>query len=82
VDGDGKLSRMKAPLNLSIRRFQQSFCTYRRSFGQVPVVQRCFLENRRLWRLRTRIGTVDSEANSTGLKAALELSIQRLQKGY
>jgi hypothetical protein len=82
VNGNGNLRRMKAPLNLPIRRPQGSFYKYRRPFWQARAVRRCFLENRRVWRLRKRIGTLDSDANSTGLKAALDLSIQRFQRSF
>jgi hypothetical protein len=82
VDGDGNLSRMKAPLNFSIRRFQRGFYTYRKLFWPVPVVRRGFLQHRRVWRMRMRIGTVDSDANSTALKAALDLSIRRFLHSF
>jgi hypothetical protein len=80
VDSDANFTRLKAPLDLSIRRFQRSFYTYKRPLWQAPVDRRCFLENRRVWRLWTRIGTVDSDANSTGLKAALDLSLRCFQR--
>jgi hypothetical protein len=80
MDGDGNLSRMKAPLNLSIRRFQRGFYTYRKLFWPVAMVRRGFLQKRRVWRMRMRIGTVDSDANSTGLKAPLDLSIRCFQR--
>jgi hypothetical protein len=74
--GDANFTQLKAPLDLSIRRFHRSFYTYRSPFWEAPVVRRCILENRRVRRLWTRIGTVDSDANSTGLKAPLFLSIR------
>jgi hypothetical protein len=78
--GDANFTQLNTPLDLSRRRFQRRFYTYRRRFWQAPVVRRCLLENRMVWRLWTRIGTVDSDANSTGLKAPLDLSIRRFQR--
>jgi hypothetical protein len=80
--GDANFTRLNTPWNLSIWRFQRSFYTYRKLFWPAPVARRCFLENRRVWRLWKRIGTVDSDANSTGLKAALDLSLRRFQQSY
>jgi hypothetical protein len=80
VDSDANSTGLKAPLFLSIRCFQRRFYTYRRPFLHPPVVRRCFLENRRVWRLWKRIGTVDSNANSTGLKAGLDLSMRDFQR--
>jgi hypothetical protein len=74
--GDANFTQLNTPLNLSIRRFQRSFDTHRKPFWLAPVARRCLLEDRRVWRLWTRIGTVDSDANSTGLKAPLGLSIR------
>jgi hypothetical protein len=56
--GDANFTRLKAALDLSIRRFHQSFYTYRSLFWQAPVVRRCLLENRRVWRLWKRIGSI------------------------
>jgi hypothetical protein len=80
VDSDANSTGLKAPLGLSIRCFQRTLYTYRRPLWQAPVVRRCILENRRVRRLWTRIGTVDSDANSTGLKAPLGLSIRCFQR--
>jgi hypothetical protein len=80
--GDANFTRLKAALDLSIRPFQRRFHTYIRPSCQGPVVRRCFLEDRRVWRLRKRIRTVDSDANSTGLKAPSDLSIQRFLRSF
>jgi hypothetical protein len=82
LDGDANFNRLNAALDVSIWRFQGSSYTYKVPFWPAPVVRRCILENQRVWRLRKRIGTVDSDANSTGLKAALDLSIKRFQRSY
>jgi hypothetical protein len=82
LDGDANFTRMKAALDLSVRDSQRSFYTYIRPFWQTPVVRRCFVENRMVWRLWTQIGTVDSDANSTGLKAPLDLSIRRFLRRF
>jgi hypothetical protein len=42
--GDANFTQLNTPLNLSIRRFQRRFYTYRRQFWQAPVVRRCFLK--------------------------------------
>jgi hypothetical protein len=42
--GDANFTRMKAPLDLSIRRIQGAFHTYRRLFWEVPVARRLFLD--------------------------------------
>jgi hypothetical protein len=44
--GDANLNRLKAPLQLSISRFQRAFETYGTPFWQAVVVRRRFLENR------------------------------------
>jgi hypothetical protein len=49
--GDANFTQFHTPLNLSIRRFQRRCYTYRRQFWQAPVVRRCFLEDRHVWRL-------------------------------
>jgi hypothetical protein len=49
--GDANFTQLNTPLNLSIRRFQGRFYTYKRQFWQAPVVRRCFLEDRHVWRL-------------------------------
>jgi hypothetical protein len=82
MDSKTNFTRLKAALDLSIRRFHRSFCTYGTTFQPVPVVRRCILEKLGVWRMRKRIGTVDSDANSTGLKAALDLSIRRFQRRF
>jgi hypothetical protein len=82
VDSDANSTGLNAPLDLSIRRFQRSFYTYRKLFWLAPVARRCILEKSGVRRLRKRIGTVDSNANSTELKAALDLSIRRCQQSY
>jgi hypothetical protein len=51
MDSNTNFTRMKAPLDLSMRRFQRSFYTHRVPFWPAPVVRRCFVENRRVWRL-------------------------------
>jgi hypothetical protein len=80
--GDANFTRLKAALDLSIRPFERRFHTYIRPSCQGPVVRRCFLEDRRVWRLRKRIRTVDSDASSTGLKAPSDLSIQRFLRSF
>jgi hypothetical protein len=80
--GEAIFTRLKAPLDLSIWRFQRSFYTYKRPLWEAPVVRRCFLENRYVWRLWTQNGTVDSDANFTRLKAPLDLSIRRCQRCF
>jgi hypothetical protein len=80
--GDANFTQLNTPLHLSIRRFQRRFYTYRRQIWPAPVVRRCFVENRMVWRLWTQIGTVDSDANSTGLKAPLHLSIRRFLRPF
>jgi hypothetical protein len=82
VDSNANSTGLKAAFDLSIRCFQRSVYTYGKPFWPVPVVQRGFLQNRRVWRMRKRIGTVDSDANSTGLKAALYLSIWHFQRSF
>jgi hypothetical protein len=77
LDGDANFTRLNAHLNLSMWHFQRRLHTCRYVLWPAPVVRRCFLENQMVWRLWTRIGgTVDSDANSTGLKAALDLSLR------
>jgi hypothetical protein len=49
--GDANFTQLKAPLDLSIRRFCRVFYTYRRPFWEVTVVRRCFLEDRQVWML-------------------------------
>jgi hypothetical protein len=49
--GDANFTQLNTPLNLSIRLFPRRFYTYRRPFWQAPVVRRCFLEDRQVWRL-------------------------------
>jgi hypothetical protein len=49
--GDANFTQLNTPLNLSIRRFQRRLYTYRKQFWQAPVVRRCFLEDRHVWRL-------------------------------
>jgi hypothetical protein len=46
--GDANFTQLNTPLNLSIRLFQRRFYTYRRQFWKEPVVQRCFLDDRRV----------------------------------
>jgi hypothetical protein len=82
LDGDANRSQFQAASGLSIRRFPRTLYRYRYVFWPAPVPRRCFLENQRVWRLRKRIGTVDSDANSTGLKAALDLSLRCFEKSY
>jgi hypothetical protein len=48
--GDANFTQLNTPLNLSIRYSQRRFHTYRRRFWQAPVVRRCFLEDRHVWR--------------------------------
>jgi hypothetical protein len=42
--GDANFTQLNTPLNLSIRRFQRRFYTYRGQFWQAPVVRRCSLK--------------------------------------
>jgi hypothetical protein len=51
MDSNTNFTRMKAPLDLSIRRFQRSFYMYRELFLPAPVARRCILEDRHVWRL-------------------------------
>jgi hypothetical protein len=51
VDSNTDFTRMKAPLYLSIRGFQRGLHTHEMPLWPAPVVRRCSLENRRVWRL-------------------------------
>jgi hypothetical protein len=76
--GDANFTGLKAPLDLLIQRFYRSLYTYRSLFWEAPVVGRCLLENRTVWRLWKRIG----DANFTRMKAALDLAIRRFQRCF
>jgi putative protein kinase ArgK-like GTPase of G3E family len=78
VDSDADFTQLKAALELSIRRLQRSFYTYRRLVWQAPVVRRYFLEKRGVWGLWKRIG----DAILSQMKAMLDLSIRRCQRGF
>jgi hypothetical protein len=75
--GDANFTQLNTPLNLSIRRFQRRFYTYRRQYWLTPVARRCILEDRHVWRL---YGSWDGDANFTRLNARLNLSIRRFQR--
>jgi hypothetical protein len=51
VNGDAKRSEFQAASGLSIRRFPRSLYAYRKLLWPAPVVRRCFLEDRHVWRL-------------------------------
>jgi hypothetical protein len=51
MDTKTNFTRLKAALDLSIRRFHRSFYTYGKPFWTVPVTRRCILEDRHVWRL-------------------------------
>jgi hypothetical protein len=76
--GDANFTQLNTPLNLSIRRFQRSFYTYRRPSWQTPVHRRCISENRRVGGLLMRIG----DANFTQLNTPLNLSIWCFQRRF
>jgi hypothetical protein len=75
--GDANFTQLNTPLDLSIRRFQRRFYTYRRQYWLTPVARRCILEDRHVWRL---YGSWDGDANFTRLNARLNLSIRRFQR--
>jgi hypothetical protein len=77
--GDANFTQLNTPLNLSIRRSQRRFHTYRRLFWQAPVARRCFLEDRHVWRL---YGSWDGDANFIRLNARLNLSIWHFQRSF
>jgi hypothetical protein len=82
VDGDANVNCLKAPLKLSRGHFQRVFYTYRRPFGQAPVVLRCFVENRMLGEgVGANCGR-DGDPNLNRLKAPLILSVRRFQRRF
>jgi hypothetical protein len=78
LDRNANFTRMKAAFDLSARDFQRSLYTYRKPFGQTPVLRRCIPENRRVGGLLMRIG----DANFTQLNTPLNLSIRRFQRRF
>jgi hypothetical protein len=79
VDSDANSTGLKAPLDLSIWRFQRGFYTYRGLFWPAPVAGRFILQVQRLWRL---YGSWDGDANFTRLNARLNLSIRHVQRSF
>jgi hypothetical protein len=77
--GEAIFTQLKAALDVSIRRFQRRFYTYRKLLWVAPVARRCFLENRHVWRL---YGSWDDHANVTRLNAALDVSIWHFQRSF
>jgi hypothetical protein len=80
--GDPKLNALKAPLSLSIRRFQRVFHTNRGPFWPAAAVRRRFLENRRPRGCRCELPLRIGDPKLNGLKALLSLSIRHFQRVF